>query len=546
MNDITSTEDQSAEFEIVEDRDFFAPVESDLIDGLIGQYQAARRNIDRLSELIDGDLGNVVHYFIEGNAGDDSFHRSLYVDRLFQKPGAVAALNSAYWSKALSLTDVYDCMPQARRDEWNKSIREQSTPDFDETTVRSTLSGLLAARQKFFAERVDGIFRNLSHEHVTNCPEGFNRRMILAYVLNEWGSTDSGRCGLINDLRAVIARFMGRDEPKWNATDSVVRAASRRTGEWVSLDGGALRLRVYKKGTAHLEVHPDMAYRLNQVLAHLHPTAIPSEFRTKPKKRSKEFTMLRRPLPFAVVTELASLRVAYEPIKDSLRERTREIPNTRRFDVHPEDANVRREAERVLEAIGGVRMGKHWTYFQFDYEPTSVIAEIVASGCIPDKVSHQFYPTPESIASVCRDLADIEEAHSVLEPSAGQGDLAAMLPKERTTCVEISPLHCAILRARGFQTIEADFLSWAGESLRTEKRFDRIVMNPPFSDGRWQSHLDAAVSLLAAGGRLVAVLPVSAKNRHTLPGMSCEWSQVYANEFAGTGASVCILVAEKL
>jgi len=37
------------------------------------------------------------------------------------------------------------------------------------------------------------------------------------------------------------------------------------------------------------------------VLASLYPMAIPSEFRTKPKKKAKEFVMMGQPLPFAVV-----------------------------------------------------------------------------------------------------------------------------------------------------------------------------------------------------------------------------------------------------
>jgi hypothetical protein len=102
---------------------------------------------------------------------------------------------------------------------------------------------------------------------VTNRPEGFGKRMILARVYNEWGSTEYKTAGYIQDLRIVIARFMGRDEPRWNATDSALLGARRRPGEWFTLDGGALRVRGYLKGTAHLEVHPEMAWRLNCVLA---------------------------------------------------------------------------------------------------------------------------------------------------------------------------------------------------------------------------------------------------------------------------------------
>ncbi|NUO15125.1 MAG: restriction endonuclease subunit M, partial [Planctomycetaceae bacterium] len=91
--------------------------------------------------------------------------------------------------------------------------------------MRSTLKGLLLQRETFFAERVDGLFRSLSKTHITNAPEGFGKRMILARAVNEWGGVDHSTAGVINDLRCIIARFMGRDEPKWDATSSVVRYA---------------------------------------------------------------------------------------------------------------------------------------------------------------------------------------------------------------------------------------------------------------------------------------------------------------------------------
>lgn len=68
--------------------EFFAPASTDMIDGLVAEYRKARENIDRMSAIVEGDLGSVIHYFIEGNAGDERHHRSLYVDRLFQVPAS--------------------------------------------------------------------------------------------------------------------------------------------------------------------------------------------------------------------------------------------------------------------------------------------------------------------------------------------------------------------------------------------------------------------------------------------------------------------------
>lgn len=526
--------------DIIDDSaEFFAPVSTDAIAGMVAQYQGIRTRIEQMASAITGEMTVAMRYFLDGNADANSRWAAPSVERLFQPAGAVAALNASYWSKALQLTDVLDLMPQARRDEWNKSITERTTPDFTDETVRNTLTDLINMRATFFAERVDGIFRSLSGEHVTNAPQGFGKRMIIAGVLNDWGSADYRRAGLINDLRAVIAKFMGRDEPKHSATEPLINALKGRWGEWVEIDGGALRVRLYKKGTAHLEVHPDMAWRLNQILASLYPLAIPPEFRARPKRKVREFDLIKKPLPFQVVEALASMHPARERVGDGFRgAQFRDIAKTRQFGFHASKDAIP-EAERVLEAIGGVKQpGGH---FLFDYEPGTVITEIVVSGCIPDQRSHQFYPTPAGLAQRAVDLAEIDPHHTVLEPSAGQGGIAQFLPSDQTECVEISELHCEILRTKGHRVERADFLQWQPDIL-----VDRIVMNPPFSEGRWQAHIEHAAGMLAADGRLVAILPEGARNRAgLLPGLEKQWHGPFANEFAGTSVSVVILVANR-
>lgn len=519
--------------EVVDDAapEFFAPVSFDMVDGLISQYQAMRAKLEEIASTINGEMAQAMQYFFDGNSDPDRGRGTYTVERVFRLEGAIANLNGCYWSKALALTDVLDYMPQKRRDEWNESIRKQKTPEFTEETVRSTLSQLLSMRTQFFAERVDGIFRELSGEHVTNAPEGFSKRMIIGWMLS-YGSINSSRAGIINDLRCVVAKFMGRDEPKYYASQAMLAEIYHNTGQWNTIDGGAIRIRVYKKGTAHLEVHPDMAWRLNQVLAHMHPMVIPAQFRQKPKKKHKEFQMMGRPLPFAVLELLSN--------NYSINHRRHRGDKAFRFD-YGADKNTAayQEAVRVLIAIGGV-MNKDGG-FDFDYEYPEVITQIVMTGCIPDQKSHQFYPTPEKVGAEAVEMADIGDADEVLEPSAGQGDLAALLPKERTTCVEISALHCAILKARGFDTVQGDFIEWA----KTAKKFDCVVMNPPFSEGRAQLHVSTASALVKPGGRLVAVLPASMRGKDVLPGWSLTWSGVYSNEFDGTGVSVVIVRADR-
>lgn len=526
----------SAVAELLDDQ-FFAPASSDLVDGLVGQYKQARQRVEKVAEVMAGELGGVVHYFLTGNSSERDRWYSL--DKLFTAPGAIAALNADYWQRALGLTDVLDCMPQARREEWHKHIRERTCPDFDEETVRNTLADLLSMRSRFFAERVDGIFRALSRAHVTNRPEGYSKRMILGHALSEYGTVNHSQAGHIHDLRCVVAKFMGRDEPKWGATDAVIHAAKRNPGEWMEVDGGALRIRVYTGvGTAHLEVHRDMAWRLNAVLASLYPMAIPSQYRERPKRKPKDVKLMQRPLPFAVVDLLANTEEALQRREGDVQGRHDRIPRTLRIKGYDVDRFAKAEAERVLEAIGGVKDRINgYEFFRFDYEPQAVLDQIVCSGCIPDDKSHQFYPTPEGLARRAVELACIQPGDRCLEPSAGTGSLADLMPAD-THCVEVSELRAGVLEAKGFRVTQADFLTLAPV---LKPRFDRVVMNPPFSDGRWLAHLEAAMELVVPGGSVVAILPASAK--YEAKGWEMTWHGPYDNEFAGTSVSVVILVA---
>lgn len=545
-----------AEFDLVPEQEFFAPVSTDLLATLVADYNAKRAGIEALADIMAvPETQALLHYFLEGNSSEERGRYTMErtAAQLFDQRGAIGALNSAFWSKALSFTDVLDTMPQKRRDEWHQQLKNplgqkrdkyatdwiiHPLPDFADDTVRDTIGGLLAMRAQFLAERVDGIFRGLSGEHVTNAPEAFGKRMIIANVLSGWGYSDSSRTGLINDLRAVIAKFMGRDEPKYTASGHLIETLKGRWGQWVTVDGGALRIRLYMKGTAHLEVHPDMAWRLNQILAHLYPLAIPAQFRQRPQRKVKQVPLMMRPLPFAVLAVLAGVKQASVQMDN----RTwREVKNAIRF-PYAENKAAAKEAARILESIGGA-VGEDGMW-HFEYQPMSVIDEICTSGCIPDQVSHQFYPTPEPLAARVVEMADIKPGMSVLEPSAGQGGLADLMPG--CLCVEAAQLNFRVLTAKGHRALHVDFLAWVA-NWGADEKFDRVVMNPPFDQGRWLSHVEAAAKLVATGGRLVAILPSGASKRLDLgDGWKCSWLGPLENQFPGVSVDVVILTADRV
>ena len=528
---------------VIDDKEFFAPMSSDMVDLLIGQYNAKKALIVELSEFVSDSHKSVLCYFSEGNTD-----RYTSISGVFTLKPAIKALDSEFWSKALALTDVLDYMPAKRRDEWHNQLKcwkeprykegqnpAHDLPPFEEEIVRNTLLSMLTMRTQFLSEKVDGIFYGLSGEHVTNQPQGFGKRMIVAGVIDMWGYSTSGRSGIVNDLRTVIAKFMGRDEPCYGATSKLIDAMKWNYGEWMLVDGGALRIRLYKKGTCHIEIHPDMAWRLNSILANLYPMAIPAKFRQKPPKTEKKIDLIQKPLSFAVIDVLSKAKPARY-----LNERKQwvDIKTSFMFDYATTTKHIDKEINEVIEAIGGVKVNN---YYQFDYDYQPILREIIVSGLIPDKKSHQFYPTPASLCIIAAEFAGITDNDSVLEPSAGAGALLAHLPTH-TKAIEISPLRCEILKSKGFDVECADFIEWSNT---TAERFNKIVMNPPYDQGQWHSHVINSAKLINNDGRLVAILPTSAKSKLDINGFDLKFYGPYDNFFSGTSISVLILVADK-
>jgi hypothetical protein len=114
-----------------------------------------------------------------------------------------------------------------------------------------------------------------------------------------------------------------------------------------------------------------------------------------------------------------------------------------------------------------------------------------------------FFPTPRPVIEDMLDRADIQPGHSVLEPSAGKGDILDAIrerhPDAHTHAVEpVSSLR-DILQKKGHALVGHDVMEHGGE-------YDRVVMNPPFENGQDREHVQRAFDLLKPGGKLVAVM----------------------------------------
>lgn len=126
---------------------------------------------------------------------------------------------------------------------------------------------------------------------------------------------------------------------------------------------------------------------------------------------------------------------------------------------------------------------------------------------------HEFYPTPPELAKKLIDDDLMLSVKTVLDPSAGKGDLLnAMNTRFRDRwsysrdyrqydcyAVEIDPDLRAILKEKSYRLIGSDFLS-----CKLYSQFDLILMNPPFSCG--EKHLLKALEMQKNGGKIRCIL----------------------------------------
>lgn len=491
--------------------DFYSPLQ-----GLVAECVAKKREVQNIVETTNKEAFK--YFFAAAEVRD--YKVSVNIKQFFESAPVLKAVDAEYWEYVMSKTDILSYMSADQRYEWGDNIRKHNVPEFTIDNVKTTMLEMHRDKELFLARRVDGIFRALSPGHLTNSPMGFGKRFIIAGMRSEY-SVDHKYCGYVHDLRCVVAKLFGREIGAYQPDTYADLNRIDTDGQWNYMDGGAFKIRMYKKGTAHIEVHPEISYRLNQLLAFLHPLAIPSEFRTKPNKPIKEHRLNHDLIGFDILSDLGNFR--YNSYGESWYF-LGTLKNSK--------------SSQIIEYIGGVNIGKN--YYRFDYDPEPIINYIRRTGTIPEYKSHQYYPTPEHIARDAVEMADINDGDFVLEPSAGQGAIAAQIreahPLSFLQCVEISELHCEILRQKGFEVVNDDFLKHG-----PGHKYDVIVCNPPFSQGRAEAHVKHAYELLADGGVLVSVLPASSKDKQIIEGANHEYSKVYENDFKGCSIGVVIV-----
>lgn len=516
-----------------------------IIHQMVADYQSERRELDELYSQFKSVRTRDLFNYLTG-------FNSCISERYLQ--GAHNVLRSGYWQRVMNRTNVLSIMDTASRDKWAKQFTfyredmyrddKKDVPDFTVEAIVPTVIGLLNDRNQFLQARVVGVFKRLSINHKTNKRFGFSSRMIITGVQDYSRSSNGKMVAMYNrgnieplsELREILGFFEHRTIENIYRTDGLVEECVCRAGfgQWVNIDGNGIRFRVYKNGNMHIEVHPSMAEKMNAILAAMMPLALPSEIRTQQAKIVREFPTLRTTLAFSTRNILADMK---------FRQTGAVWSHHMSGQLFSCVQSTHEDVARTLQFIGARISGYS---AELDYCPRDVLHYLAAVGSLADRVAYQFYPTPDPISEYAASLLGAGDGDTLLEPHAGQGGLLKYVPDSvKVKCVELDTLNCLILRAKGYDVEEADFIAWSRSN--PDQLFSCILMNPPYSLGRDRLHLETAARHLAPGGRMVAVLWLSLVNEEQLLGdqYDIQWLQQYDNEFDDTCISVRVLYVER-
>lgn len=226
------------------------------------------------------------------------------------------------------------------------------------------------------------------------------------------------------------------------------------------------------------------------------------------------------------------------------------------------DRKLYEQVNKVIVAAGGKWNSKARCH-AFPFAAGPAIEQIILTGGVGPKQELGQFDSPPAVVERIMALAAIGPGMTVIEPSAGIGNLAlaAMGEGARVLAIEIDQRRAELLRARvgdlypdtppvgkGACSCEVmDFMTMPAPGW-----FERAIMNPPFARQADIDHVRHAARFVKKGGRLVAVMSAGVRfreNRKTaefrdwLAERDAEFEDLPAGAFAASGTSVnaCIV-----
>lgn len=231
----------------------------------------------------------------------------------------------------------------------------------------------------------------------------------------------------------------------------------------------------------------------------------------------------------------------------------------------PESRDVFAEADKWLRRVPGfAHYDTRQRAYVYTRDPRPALQEVTGIAPVRPASGEQdralsYFRTPDMTARMMATELGVMPGGRVLEPSAGDGALVLAVlifhPQVSVDAVEVDQARAQLLRNRFGRSAPQDVtvheMRFQDYAATPPAPYDAVVMNPPFTESgdrqAWATHFLAAWELLAPGGRMVAVLPMSYRSADTKParrvrdlveGNSGVVVDLPESTFAGVGTNV--------
>ena len=210
------------------------------------------------------------------------------------------------------------------------------------------------------------------------------------------------------------------------------------------------------------------------------------------------------------------------------------------------DRDFYKECKETIESYGYKYKSKKFYKQKADAEK-DLIDMINGVEVLSARKKFDFFPTPQKIVDIAQELLEHDDNSRILEPSCGIGNLVKGLEKF-VDAVEINEDCVKELKDKGIKVVKGDFLE------ETPKRYDYIIMNPPFGNRNDCKHtIRAYKDWLNNGGVLVSITSSGLMNNSDK--YSKEFSELYkksgvyqeifdCGEFKESGTNISTMISK--
>ncbi|MGM9465415.1 hypothetical protein [Streptomyces murinus] len=168
------------------------------------------------------------------------------------------------------------------------------------------------------------------------------------------------------------------------------------------------------------------------------------------------------------------------------------------------DSKLYKRTDQVLRVIGG-----EWNRYKrahiFPVDAAEAISDLLITCEVITEADRGYFSTPAPVVGQLLELAELTPGCEVLEPSAGRGAIAELAAARGAVvdCIELDADRADHIRSGGYarRVTTADFLS-----VPVRRRYQRAIMNPPFSKRQDIQHVERALRFVQPGGLVVAVM----------------------------------------